>query len=49
MIEALTESTPAVIATIERALPTGFPHPVAQRILGGLQAASRRLAADPKR
>jgi serine/threonine-protein kinase HipA len=48
IIESLTDKTPAVIAAVEAALPPGFPQPVAQRILDGLQAASRRLAADSK-
>jgi len=40
----LAEMTPAVISAVCKKLPKGFPQPIADSILHGLQQASRELA-----
>lgn len=45
IIDELVEQTPQVIASIESALPEGFPAPVSDPILRGLEYGARRLVA----
>lgn len=46
ILDELVEQTPQVIASIESALPTGFPESVSTSILRGLQYGLERLAAS---
>lgn len=43
IIDTLAVRTPTVIEKIRNRLPPGFPHPVADSILQGLQRAANRL------
>jgi len=43
VVQDLVDRTPAVIDTVTRALPPGFPAVVADRILGGLRGVAARL------
>ena len=43
IIDTLAVRTPTVIENIRNRLPPGFPHPVADSILQGLQRAADRL------
>ncbi len=45
LIAELIDSTPAVIAKVESRLPTDFPAAVADPILKGLLASTKRLGA----
>lgn len=45
IIDELVEQTPKVIASIESVLPEGFPAPVSDPILRGLEYGARRLVA----
>lgn len=44
VIENLVVATPKVVETVAKHLPAGFPPAVSDPILGGLQAACKRLA-----
>jgi serine/threonine-protein kinase HipA len=46
VIDALVEQTPRVVKVVSAALPAGFPQQLAETILGGLQDAAIRLAAQ---
>jgi len=47
LIQELIECTPAVIDEVQRALPAGFSQQVADKVLGGLQSATRALEGMP--
>ncbi len=47
LIQRLIERTPGVVTTIAARLPPGFPQPVADAILGGLEKSAAKLAAMP--
>ena len=47
LIQELIERTPAVIDEVQRALPAGFSHEVADKVLGGLHSAARALEGMP--
>jgi serine/threonine-protein kinase HipA len=47
LIEALLQRTAGAVAQVNAKLPAGFPQQVADKILGGLQAAAARLAEMP--
>ncbi|MHA6883198.1 type II toxin-antitoxin system HipA family toxin [Ralstonia pseudosolanacearum] len=45
IVDSLVARTPEVVRTVRAALPDGFPPPLADRILQGLQSAADKLAA----
>ena len=47
LLEELIAATPVVIAQVQRELPAGFSQKVADKVLGGLQAAARALEGMP--
>jgi serine/threonine-protein kinase HipA len=44
LIDAIAARTPEVIANVRSQLPKGFPAPLADAVLDGMQAAAKRLA-----
>jgi hypothetical protein len=45
MMDDLIEKTPAVIRSVQAALPDHYPEDLGQAIFQGLQACANRLAA----
>jgi len=47
LLQELIGRTPAVIEQVQQALPAGFSQKVADKVLGGLQAAAKALGRMP--
>ncbi len=47
LIEEILKRTPDVVASVQREIPDGFPLNVLDKILSGLTASAKRLAAMP--
>lgn len=46
LVREIIDRTPAALAVARQAIPAGFPAPIADSILGGVQAAAQRLGDE---